>query len=103
MLGNGHGGLYKAPKMEERRKQKAKRREITSDQINCLYTVHEKLHCILHFEHSRNQRQGSELFFREVDFVTWFPIACFTNGIYIVTHINFRLNVDRHAPVVNKG
>ena len=31
MLGKGYGGLYKAPAMEERRKQKAKRRE--RDQI----------------------------------------------------------------------
>ena len=29
MLGKGHGGLYKAPTMEERRKQNAKRREIS--------------------------------------------------------------------------
>ena len=27
MLGKGHGGLYKAPTKEERKKQKAKRRE----------------------------------------------------------------------------
>ena len=27
MLGKGHGGLYKAPTREERRKQKAKRRK----------------------------------------------------------------------------
>ena len=30
MLGKGHGGLYNAPTKEERRKQKAKRREIRS-------------------------------------------------------------------------
>ena len=33
MLGKGHGGIYKAPTKEERRKQKAKRRE-RSDQVN---------------------------------------------------------------------
>ena len=32
MLGKGHGGLYKAPTKEERRKQKAERRE-RSDQV----------------------------------------------------------------------
>ena len=32
MLGKGHGGLYKDPKKEERRRQKAKRRE-RSDQV----------------------------------------------------------------------
>ena len=31
MLGKGYGGLYKAPTKEERRKQKAKRREIRSN------------------------------------------------------------------------
>ena len=33
MLGKGHGGVYKAPTMEERRMRKAKRRE-GSDQVD---------------------------------------------------------------------
>ena len=35
---------------------------------------------ILDFEHSRNQRKGSEFFSREVGFMRWFPAALLTNG-----------------------
>ena len=38
MLGKGHGGLYKAPIKEERRKRKAKRR----DQIKFIYLIFER-------------------------------------------------------------
>ena len=38
MLGKGHGGLYKVPKKEERRKQKAKMR----DQIKYIDPIFER-------------------------------------------------------------
>ena len=36
--GKAHGGLYKAPTKEERRKQKAKRRE-RSDQVEMMHSL----------------------------------------------------------------
>ena len=44
------------------------------------------LRCIFDLEHSRNKRQGSELFPREVDFMRWHPVAFLTNGVLKVTH-----------------
>ena len=44
------------------------------------------LHRILDLERSRNQRQGSEYFSREVEFMRWFPIAFLTSGVFIVAH-----------------
>ena len=47
------------------------------------------LRCIFDFELSRNQRQGSEFFSREVEFMRWFPVAFqtpVTNGVLKVTH-----------------
>ena len=40
MLRKGHGGLYKAPTKEERRKRKSKRRE--RDQIKFIYLRFER-------------------------------------------------------------
>ena len=49
------------------------------------------LRCILDLEHRRNQRKGSELFSREVDLMRWFPVALFTNDVFIVTSAGFQL------------
>ena len=43
-----------------------------------------KLRCILQFECSRNQRQGST-FPRKVDFMRWFPMVFLANGTFNVT------------------
>ena len=43
------------------------------------------LRCILDFERSRKQVQGSE-FSRVVEFMRWFPVALLTNGVIKVTH-----------------
>ena len=44
------------------------------------------LHSILDFEHSRNHRQGSELYSSEVGFTRWFPVAFLTNGVLKDAH-----------------
>ena len=49
------------------------------------------LYCIHDFEHSRSQRQGSEFFLGEVDFMRWFPVAFLTNGAFIVRHRGIEL------------
>ena len=56
----GHGGLYKAPTKEERRKQKAKRRE-RSDQVDKVISLvrNEKSNLIC----NRNGLTNSKLFF----------------------------------------
>ena len=50
------------------------------------YDFYCALHCLLNFERSRNQRQGSELFFRGVGFVRWFTVAFLTNSMFIESH-----------------
>ena len=49
------------------------------------------LRCILDFERTRNQRQGSKFFSREVEFMRWFPVAFLTNDVFTVTHGGIKL------------
>ena len=49
--------------------------------------------CILDFECSRNQRQGSEFFSREGDFMRWFPVVSLNDGILKVTHEGIKLTI----------
>ena len=52
------------------------------------------LRCILDFERSRNQRQGSEFFSREVEFMRWFPVALLTNGDFFLVRAGFELKTS---------
>ena len=67
--------------------------ELTFTYNKC--TLH-KLRCILDFELSRNQRQGSEFFLGKWIFMMWFPVAFITNGVLKVTHGEIELT----APVL---
>ena len=51
-----------------------------------------KLQCILNFEHGRTIDRAMS-FSREVNFMRWFPVACLTNGVVIVTHGGFELTI----------
>ena len=53
-----------------------------------------KLHCILHLERSRNQRQGPDFSSRKVDFTRWFPAAYLTNEVLPKTR-EFMGNIER--------
>ena len=57
--------------------------------------VNGRLRCILDFDLSRNQRQGSEYFPGKVQFMRWFPVDFLTNGALNVTdrEINLRAPV----------
>ena len=58
----------------------------TSDSYERVVHAIKKLRRILDFERSRNQRRGSEILSREVDFMGLFPVAFLTNGVFILTH-----------------
>ena len=48
---------------------------------------------ILDFVRSRNQRQGSRVFSREVEFMKGFPVAFLANGVLQVTHGGIELTI----------